>query len=91
MTIESAILSIHEAGFRVLNLFELRDGTWQANVYDAAKAWEFGTAGDPEGALIEALRKTVGGKNSSFIKGKTAPDTFIKGKTAPDTILDNLF
>jgi len=81
MSIESAILSIHEANFRVLNLFERKDGVWQANVCDDEKAWEFGLALDPEVALIKALRKTV--------KGKSSP--FIKGKTAPDTILDDLF
>jgi len=82
MTIESAILSIHEAGFRVLNLFERKDGTWQANVCDDEKAWEFGFAGDPEVALIKAFRRTVDGSKSSL---------FIKGKTAPATTLDDLF
>lgn len=81
MTIESAILSIHEAGFRVLNLFELRNGNWQANVCDGEKAWEFGVSENPEAALIYALREAKTKKGSPFIKGKTAPDT----------ILDDLF
>lgn len=81
MTIESAISSIHEAGFRVFNLFELRNGLWQANVCDDEKAWEFGVGGNPEGALRVALDKT------SYTHGSP----FIKGKTAPSTILDDLF
>ncbi len=81
MTIESAIFSIHDAGFRVLNLFELRDGTWQANVCDDEKAWEFGIADNPELALITALDNVA----------QTPGSPFIKGRTAPDTILDDLF
>ncbi len=81
MSIESAILSIHEAGFRVLNLFERKDGVWQANVYDDEKAWRFGVADNPELALITALD----------IVGQTPGSAFIKGRTAPDIILDDLF
>ncbi len=81
MTIESVISSIHKAGFRVLNLFELRDNTWQANVCDDEKAWAFGHGESPEDALRVALDKT------SYTHGSP----FIKGKTAPSTILDDLF
>jgi len=81
MTIESAILSIHQAGFLVLNLFELKDGTWQANVCDDEKVWEFGLADNPELALITALDNV----------GQTPGSAFIKGRTAPATTLDDLF
>ncbi len=81
MTIESTISSIHEAGFRVLNLFELEDGLWQANVCNDEKAWEFGVGGSPEDALRVALNKTTYTRGSPFIKGRTLPSN----------ILDDLF
>lgn len=55
MSLESTISQIHKEGFIILNLFELGNGMWQANLYDGEKAWDFGVDHDPEVALLEAL------------------------------------
>ncbi len=73
MSVESTIFSIHKAGFRVLNLFELKSGLWQANVCDDEKAWEFGVSKSPEMALLYALREAQTKHGSSFLKGRTIP------------------
>lgn len=53
--IQSAIDSIHAAGYTVNNLFELSAGRWQANITDGEAYYEFGIANSPEGALRAAL------------------------------------
>jgi hypothetical protein len=59
--IEDALRRIHEAGYRVSNLFELSSGKWQANVRDPVeKSFGFGVSDDPEKALHMAMAQTLG-------------------------------
>jgi len=80
MSLESTILQIHQEGFIILNLFELGNGTWQANLYDGEKAWDFGVDHDPEVALLTALDHA-----------KKRPGVNLIDKISPDDLLDALF
>lgn len=56
MPVEDAIRRINGSGYSVSNLFQRRDGTWQANVVDpAGKAQEFAVHRDPAHALYLAI------------------------------------
>ena len=80
MSIESTITQIHKEGFIILNLFELGNGMWQANLYDGEKAWDFGVDHDPEVALLNALDHA-----------KKRPGVNLIDKISPDDLLDALF
>ena len=80
MSLESTISQIHKEGFIILNLFELGNGMWQANLYDGEKAWDFGVAHDPEVALLLALGHA-----------KKLPGVNLIGNISPDDLLDALF
>jgi len=80
VTLESTISQIHKEGFIILNLFELGNGMWQANLYDGEKAWDFGVDHDPEVALLSALAEA---------KGK--PGTKLIENFSPNDLLDTFF
>lgn len=74
MTLESIIYKINLEGFRVLNLFQRKDGSWQANLCNDEKCWEFGVAGSPKVALqiaFESVNNTPGFKLSHGLKHYT--------------------
>lgn len=77
--IEPILSEIEDAGLKVLNLFQLPNGVWQANLYDGEKAWNFGLADEPALALSLA-----------FTYAKTTPGTTMTPKGV-ETLLDNLF
>jgi len=80
VTLESTISQIHQEGFIILNLFELGNGMWQANLYDGEKAWDFGVSHDPEVALLTALDHT-----------KSHPGVNLISNIPPEDLLDALF
>lgn len=80
MTLESTISQIHQEGFIILNLFELGNGRWQANLYDGEKAWNFGIDHDPEVALLTAL---------DHAKSKLGVNLI--SNISPEDLLDTLF
>jgi hypothetical protein len=82
MTLEETIDFIHKASYKILNLFELKDGTWQANLHDGEKVWEFGRSDTPVKALMTALSKAESSPGSPYHK---------PSKWVPTTILDDLF
>lgn len=57
MTIEELISEAARRGLRVNNLCQLPDFTWQANLTDGERFWEFGKGQDPQSALVAALHK----------------------------------
>lgn len=63
MILEEAIDYVNSAGLVVNNLFQLRDGTWQANLrgfVENSKGeyfFEFGKGSNPVRALTNALDK----------------------------------
>lgn len=80
MTLESTLSQIHQEGFIILNLFELGNGMWQANLYDGEKAWDFGVDHDPEVALLNALSHTKSHLGVNLIDN-----------ISPEDLLDALF
>ncbi len=79
MQIEPILKDIEAAGFKVLNLFQLPNGVWQANLYDGEKAWNFGLADSPALALSLALT------HAQITSGTTMSPKGV------ETLLDNLF
>lgn len=59
MTVESAIAEVREHSLLVLNLFQLKTGQWQANLWDGEKSWDFGRGGSMEDAIRAALRNAL--------------------------------
>lgn len=58
MAIEDALRRVAASGYRVTNLFQRHDSTWQANVRSAdGKSHEWGEADNPESALHMAMSK----------------------------------
>ena len=80
MTLESTISQIHQEGLIILNLFELGNGMWQANLYDGEKAWDFGVDHNPEVALLSALSHA-----------KSRPGVNLISNILPEDLLDTLF
>lgn len=54
-TIESILDEIAESGWLVNNLFQLADGSWQANLRTSTLATAFGRGPTPTSALDEAI------------------------------------
>jgi len=53
-----ALSHITEANLRLNNLFQIQDGTWQANIRDEGKTtWEYGRGKTPLAALNSAMEK----------------------------------
>ncbi len=79
MQIEPILQEIEDAGLKVLNLFQIEDGIWQANLYDNEKAWTFGRGESPSVALSIALENTRTTKGINLTS------------EAVDALFDNLF
>lgn len=57
MTLEELISEVNRRGLRVNNLFQVNKITWQANITDGERFWEFGKGDTPNAALTSALHK----------------------------------
>lgn len=58
MSVDALLEVVRQRGLRLANLFQLpleHGGSWQANVTDGERHWEFGRADTPEAALRTAL------------------------------------
>lgn len=55
MTIEDLLAEVTKRGLRLNNLFQLEGGSWQANVTDGERYWEFGKGETAIAALLAAL------------------------------------
>lgn len=72
----TALRKIEEEGFLLCNLFQLKNGRWQANLYSAEYNYEFGRADDPASALNAARL----GRGGGVFPGKNEPTTWRPGQ-----------
>lgn len=56
-TIDDLIAEVNRRGLYLNNLNQIHDGSWQANVTDRERFWEFGKGDTPNEAIKAALRK----------------------------------
>lgn len=72
MTLEQLLERVSAQKLRVNNLFQLQDGTWQANLTDGEQFWDFGRGAVPGEALANALVKAAEGPGAKGIVGAQA-------------------
>lgn len=83
MTVESALAEVKENSLLLFNLFQLKTGQWQANLWDGEKSWNFGRGESMEDAIRAALRNALSADGEEVYKPEA-----IK---ASNEMLDELF